>query len=129
MFSFHCRSLLLVAAIFFSIPIPYSAAESLPVEPGDENLVEEDVNIVTGLYTREYSLHGDGVIDFRTARQIIHSEYNDYGDTVVEAMPHPLFYWYDANETGLFSMWIDPKGDGCQCDIVPYIALAGDFGQ
>ena len=129
MFSFHFRSALLVAAIFFSIPIPYSAAESLPAEPGDEKLVEEDVNIVTGLYTREYSLHGDGIIDYRTARQIIRSEYNDYGDTVVEATPHPLFYWYDAEENGVFSMWIDPKGEGCQCDIVPYIALAGDFGQ
>jgi hypothetical protein len=101
----------------------------LPSEPGDENLVNEDVNIDNGLYTREYSLRGDGTIDYRTARQIIRSEYNDYGDTVVEATPHPLFYWYDAEENGVFSMWIDPKGDGCSCDIVPYIALAGDLGQ
>ena len=129
MLSFHCRFALLVAAMFFSIPTHDSAAETLPAEPGEEYLVDEDVNIVNGLYTREYSLHGDGVIDFRTARQIIRSEYNDYGDTVVEATPNPLFYWYDAEENGVFSMWIDPKGDGCTCDIVPYIALAGDFGQ
>jgi hypothetical protein len=129
MLSFHARSALLAAAIFFSIPTHDSVAETLPTEPGEENLVNEDVNIVTGLYTREYSLHGDGIIDFRTARQIIQSEYNDYGDTVVEATPHPLFYWYDAEENGIFSMWIDPKGDGCSCDIVPYIALASDLGQ
>lgn len=129
MLAFNCRSVLLVAAILFGAPLGYGLAENLPSEPGEENLINEDVNIVNGLYMREYSPRGDGIIDYRTARQIIRSEYNDYGDTVVEATPHPLFYWYDADETGIFTMWIDPKGDGCTCDIVPYIALAGDFGQ
>ena len=128
MFTLICRSVALVVALFLSVPL-HSTAETLPAEPDEEYLVNEDVNIVNGLYTREYSLHGDGVIDYRTARQIIRSEYNDYGDTVVEATPNPLFYWYDENENGAFSMWIDPKGEGCSCDIVPYIALAGDFGQ
>jgi hypothetical protein len=129
MLALYSRFALLFVSILFSVSIAPSSAEVLPSEPGDESLVNEDVNIVNGLYTREYSLRGDGTVDYRTARQIIRSEYNDYGDTVVEATPHPLFYWYDAGETGVFSMWIDPKGDGCTCDIVPYIALAGDLGQ
>ncbi len=128
MLTFILRSAALAAALFVSVPL-HSTAETLPAEPDEEHLVNEDVNIVNGLYMREYSLHGDGVIDYRTARQIIRSEYNDYGDTVVEATPNPLFYWYDQEETGVFSMWIDPKGEGCICDIVPYIALAGDLGQ
>jgi hypothetical protein len=128
MFVYYCRSVLLLLTIFFSGPIVDGAAEILPAEPDEEHLVNEDVNIVTGLYTREYSLRRDGIIDYRTARQIIRSEYNNYGDTVVDAAPYPLFYWYDAAESGRFSMWIDPKGEGCDCDIVPYIALT-DYGQ
>ncbi len=101
-------------------------AQGLPTEPAEDFLVNEDVNIATGLYTREYSLHKNGVIDYRTARQIIDSRHNDYGNTVVDATPHPLFYWYDDKGQGAFTMWIDPEGQGCLCDIVPYIALAGD---
>ncbi|HEX2056176.1 MAG TPA: hypothetical protein VHF07_06765 [Nitrospiraceae bacterium] len=123
------RSAFLLFAILIGLAPVSATAEALPSEPGEEHLVNEDVNIINGLYTREYSLRGDGIIDYRTARQIINSQYNDYGDTVVDAMPHPLFYWYDEEKSGRFSMWIDPKGEGCQCDIVPYIALAGDLEQ
>lgn len=122
--------LLMIAGVLLSnvsVFVATSHSQTLPAEPGEEKLVDEDVNIVTGLYTREYSLQGNGVVDYRTARQIIRSEYNDYGDTVVIATPHPLFYWYDAEDQGVFSMWIDPKGEGCGCDIVPYIALAGEI--
>lgn len=104
-------------------------AQGLPTEPAEEFLVNEDVNIATGLYTREYSLHKNGVIDYRTARQIIENRHNDYGNTVVDATPHPLFYWYDEKGKGAFTMWIDSEGQGCLCDIVPYIALAGDVGD
>lgn len=126
--SISVRYLTTVGVLLCSIlvSVPSSHGQTLPAEPGEEKLVDEDVNIVTGLYTREYSLQGNGVVDYRTARQIIRSEYNDYGDTVVIATPHPLFYWYDAEDQGVFSMWIDPKGEGCRCDIVPYIALAGE---
>ena len=54
-------------------------AQGLPTEPAEEFLVNEDVNIATSLYTREYSLRKTGVIDYRTARQIIESRHNDYG--------------------------------------------------
>jgi hypothetical protein len=98
-----------------------SFAHNLPPEPDEQYLVNEDVNVVNGLYTREYSSANNGIVDYRTARQIISSEYNDQWDTVVTANTHPLFYWV---KTGAgdepFEMWVDSKGDGCTCDIVPY---------
>ncbi|MEE8291067.1 MAG: hypothetical protein V3R80_06265 [Candidatus Tectomicrobia bacterium] len=95
-------------------------AADLPQEPGDEYLINEDVNIITGFYIREYSLGRNGVADYRTARQIVLSEYNEYWNTVVQTEEFPLFYWHDANEDGQFEMWIDRKVEGCLCDIVPY---------
>jgi hypothetical protein len=98
-------------------------AATLPSEPSEEYLVNEDVNIVTGFYFREYSLARDGVVDYRTARQILQAEYNEYWNTVVEAEDFPLFYWYDADHTGTFEMWVDRNVEGCTCDIVPYQAI------
>ena len=95
-------------------------AADLPLEPEEESLISEDVNIVTGLYTREYSLKNNGIVDYRTARQIIISEYNEYWNSVVHTKDYPLFYWYDANQDGQFDMWVDQKVEGCLCDIVPY---------
>jgi len=40
----------------------------LPSEPSEALLVNEDVNIITGLYTREYSLTGAEVVDYKTDR-------------------------------------------------------------
>lgn len=105
---------------------PLGIAQVLPSEPESDRLVDEEVNVVVGLYTREYSLAGNGIVDFKTARQIIQAGQNAYGNTIVETLPFPLFYWYDENATGEFHMWIDRKGEGCRCDIVPYIALAGE---
>ncbi len=95
-------------------------AADLPQEPGDEYLINEDVNIITGFYIREYSLGRNGVADYRSAMQIVLSEYNEYWNTVVQTEEFPLFYWHDANEDGQFEMWIDRKVEGCLCDIVPY---------
>ncbi len=91
-----------------------------PQEPSEAYLVNEDVNIITGLYTREYSLLGNGTVDYKTARQILISEYNEYWNTVVETREFPLFYWYDAEQDGHFEMWVDQQVEGCTCDIVPY---------
>jgi hypothetical protein len=129
MVSPSCRFAVLFVAMCLTSRPEIMLAQGLPTEPVEEFLVNEDVNIATGLYTREYSLHNDGVIDYRTARQIIDSRQNDYGNTVVEATPHPLFYWYDEKRNGAFTMWIDPEGQGCPCDIVPYVALAGEAGE
>ncbi len=101
-------------------------AKELPVEPDERYLVSEDVNYFTGFYTREYSLAGNGIVDYRTARQILLSEYNEYLDPIVQTNEFPLFYWYDADQDGHFLMWIDREVEGCRCDILPYYALAGE---
>ncbi len=95
-------------------------AETPPPEPEEAYLVDEDVNIITGLYTREYSLNQDGVVDYKTARQIIISEYNEHWNSVVETKEFPLFYWHDANRDGTWKMYVDQQVEGCSCDIVPY---------
>jgi hypothetical protein len=99
-------------------------AADIPKEPGEEYLVNEDVNIITGLYIREYSLQQDGIVDFKTARQIILSEYNEHWNTVVQTVEWPLFYWVDENRDGSFEHHIDPRLEGKQQDIIPYEALA-----
>ena len=101
-------------------------AQELPVEPEEQFLVSEDVNYFTGFYTREYSLAGNGIVDYRTARQVLHSEYHAYSDPVVETKEYPLFYWYDVDQDGHFAMWIDREVEGCRCDIVPYQAKFGE---
>ena len=95
-------------------------AEGLPLEPEETYLVNEDVNIVTGLYTREYSLRQDEVVDYKTARQIIISEYNKHWNSVVETKEFPLFYWHDAKRNGEWAMYVDQQVEGCTCDIIPY---------
>lgn len=118
----HINRMVLVLAIVISAAGSTLATE-LPPEPSGEYLVNEDVNIVTGLYTREYSLARNGIVDYMTARQIVSSEYNEYWNTVVETVTFPLFYWSDAGQTGHFRMWVDRKVEGCTCDILPYRAL------
>ena len=98
-------------------------AGNLPPEPAEKYLINEDVNIITGLYTREYSLDGTGIVDYKTARQIVLSEYNEYWNTVVDVIEFPLFYWHDADHNGTFDMWVDRKVEGCTCDIYPYAPL------
>ncbi len=95
-------------------------AGGLPQEPSDAYLVNEDVNIITGLYIREYSLAGNGIVNYKTARQILVAGYNEYWNTVVETKAFPLFYWYDADQNGHFAMWVDQNVEGCACDIVRY---------
>lgn len=99
-------------------------AEDIPKEPGEEYLVNEDVNIITGLYIREYSLKKDGIVDFKTARQILLSEYNQYWNTVVQTVEWPLFYWVDKNRDGFFEHFIDQHLEGHKEDIIPYVALS-----
>ncbi len=98
-------------------------AGNLPAEPAEQYLINEDVNIITGLYTREYSLDGTGTVDYKTARQIVLSEYNEYWNTVVDVIEFPLFYWYDADHNGTFDMWVDRKVEGYPSDIHPYESL------
>lgn len=92
----------------------------LAPEPKNDLLIDEDVNIVTGLYTRSYSRQQNGVIDYKAARQIVTSEYNEYWNTVVQTKEFPLLYWEDGNQDGEFDMWVDQQGDGFPCDMIPY---------
>lgn len=105
--------------IFLACPLP-SLSASPPPEPTEAFLIAEDVNIITGLYIRKYSLGNDGVVDYQTARQIIISEYNEFWNSVVQTHSNPLFYWYDPDHDGQYSMWVDQVGNGCLCDVVPY---------
>lgn len=95
-------------------------ANPLPLEPSDGSLIREDVDYVVGLYFREYSVAGNGVVDYRTARQIRSTEPGEYHTMVIEAKEFPLFYWYDDDQDGQFEMWVDRNVEGCTCDIVRY---------
>ena len=114
-----------ILAVALGLAVMWSAtgpvlAHPLPHEPGEERLVNEDVDIGVGFYFREYSLAQNGIIDYRTARQILSSEYDKHKKPVVQAKKFPLFYWYDEDQDGQFEMWIDRKVEGCLCDIVRY---------
>ncbi len=113
-------ALLLVAAGVLLAAAGTALAGSLPPEPGEEYLINEDVNTVVGFYYREYSLGRDGIVDYKTARQILSAEYSEEWNTIVETKEFPLFYWYDADHDGQFGMWIDRRVEGCPCDIVRY---------
>ena len=118
--NFSSQFLIVLSAFF--VMGSWCYASVLPTEPNEDYLVSEDVNSIAGLYYREYSLAGNGVSDYRTARQIILSEYNEFWNSVVHTIEHPLFYWYDSNGDGQLEMWVDQKVEGCSCDIVPYEA-------
>ncbi len=99
-------------------------ANPLPHEPGDKYLVNEVVDASVGLHFREYSLAHNGVIDYRTARQVLFSGYDEFKNIIVESKEFPLFYWFDENHDGQFEMWVDRRVEGCSCDIVRYQSVA-----
>ncbi len=114
-----------IVAMAVGLAVMWGAAEaalasSLPQEPSDDYLVNEEVDNGVGFYFREYSLAQDGTIDYRTARQILTSESGDLQGSVVQAKEFPLFYWYDDDHDGRFEMWVDRNVEGCSCDIVRY---------
>jgi hypothetical protein len=96
----------------------------IPKEPDEDHLVREDVNIILGLYYREYSLKQDGIVDFKTARQILISEYNEHWNTVVETKEWPLFYWVDEDRDGEFDHYVDQEVQGHHKDIIPYLPVS-----
>jgi len=99
-------------------------AANMPKEPGGTNLINEDVNIITGLYIREYSLQGDGIVDYKTARQIIFYENNKFWNTVVETVEWPLFYWLDDDRDGVFDQFVDQRVEGDENYIIPYLPVS-----
>lgn len=114
-----------ILAVVLGLTVLWGAAEPvlanpLPHEPGDEYLLNEDVDGSVGFYFREYSVAQNGIIDYRTARQILFTEYDERKKPVVRAKQFPLFYWYDEDQDGQFEMWVDRSVEGCACDIVRY---------
>jgi hypothetical protein len=89
-------------------------------EPGEEFLVEQSYDTIVGFLIREYSLQGNGTVDYRTARQIIEVSYNDPAAGELGVAPYPIFYWYDVDQDGQWEMWVDRKGQGHLADIVRY---------
>ncbi len=84
-----------------------------PLESDETYLFDKDINVVTGLYIREYSLRNDRTVNFKTARQILISEYNEHWNSVVETKKWPLFYWHDPKRDGHWTMYVDKQVQGC----------------
>ena len=121
----HSLSIHWMFGILFSlIMVGSGMAADVPKEPGEASLVYEDVNIITGLYIREYSMRGDGIVDYKTARQIIFHENNTFWNTVVETVEWPLFYWVDYNRDGIFDLFVDRRVEGDRKYIIPYLPVS-----
>lgn len=107
-------------ACFLAWPFPSYAASSLPDEPDEECLVAQSYDTIAGLLLREYSLRRNGRVDYRTARQIMGVSYDDPAAGELDIAPHPLFYWYDADQDGQWEMWVDRDGEGRPADMARY---------
>ena len=110
----------LIVGMFVMVSSQAVGWDGPPAEPSEAYLVNEDINSATGFYTREYSLSQDGIVDYKTARQIIVWEYNEYWNSIVETKEYPLFYWHDPNRDGEWVQYVDRNVEGCHCDIVRY---------
>jgi hypothetical protein len=88
-------------------PGHFSRRFSLPNEPGEELLVAQSSDTIIGLLFRDYSLRGNGQVDYRTARHILGISYDDPASEEPDVALFPLFYWYDANQDGQWEMWVD----------------------
>jgi hypothetical protein len=96
------------------------AEPPFPNEPGEEFLVGESYDTVIGLLFRDYSLRGNGHVDYRTARHILGISYDDPASGEPDVALYPLFYWYDANQDGQWDMWVDRDEKGHLTDAVRY---------
>jgi hypothetical protein len=117
----------MVAAILLCLTcaIDSRAALSIPEEPGEEFLVEQSYDTIVGLLFRAYSLHRDGEVDYRTARQIMGISYDDPASAELDVAPYPIFYWYDPKQDGQWELWMDPDGEGRLTDAVRYSVTEG----
>lgn len=107
-------------------PTYSSAGSPLPSEPEDELLIEQTFDSVVGLLFRDYSLRGNGHVDYRTARHILGIAYDDPASGEPDVASHPLFYWYDPNQDGQWELWIDREEEGHLVDVTRYDWKQGD---
>lgn len=75
-------------------------------------LVEQSYDTILGLLFRDYSLRGNGHVDYRTARHIMGMSYDDPASEALDVASYPFFYWHDANQDGRWEMWIDREEAG-----------------
>lgn len=109
-----------VLALYLAWPAASHANPSLPNEPGEECLVAQSYDTIIGLLFRDYSLRGNGQVDYRTARHIMGISFDDPGSEEPDVAGHPLFYWYDANQDGQWEMWVDRDEEGHLANAVRY---------
>jgi hypothetical protein len=113
-----CLSAILLLCLAW--PAAALADPPFPNEPGEEFLVGESYDTVIGLLFRDYSLRGNGHVDYRTARHILGISYDDPASGEPDVALYPLFYWYDANQDGQWDMWVDRDEKGHLTDAVRY---------
>ncbi len=101
-------------------PTVSHATPPIPEEPGDERLVTQFYDTIAGLLIREYSLQGNGRVDYRTARQIMWVSFDDPAAEALDVAPYPILYWHDADQSEEWELWVDRDGDGHVGNVVRY---------
>ena len=117
---------LTVAGLCLATPLASVASLPIPDEPSDDCLVEQSYDTSVGLFFRSYSLHGDGQVDYRTARHIVGISYDDPATESLEVSPHPVLYWYDPHRDGRWQTWVDRDEQGTPANATPYDWNPGD---
>lgn len=113
-----CLSTILTGCLAW--PAASHAHPSLPSEPGEEFLIEQSYDSIIGLLFRDYSIRGNGQVDYRTARHILGIHFDDPASEEPHVAPYPLFYWYDAHQDGQWKMWVDRDEEGHLPDTMLY---------
>ncbi len=103
-----------------TVPVLARSEQAFPDEPGEQSLISQSYDTIAGLLFRDYSLRGNGRVDYRTARQILGLAYDDPAIESLDVGPHPLFYWYDADQDGHWRMLVDRGGEGQLAHAEPY---------
>ena len=120
----YCLATLFTLCLMW--PTAAVAEPLLPREPGDECLIEQTFDSVVGLLFRDYSLRGNGQVDYRTARHILGISFDDPASQEPDVALHPIFYWYDPDQNGRWELWIDREEEGHLVDVTRYDWRQGD---
>ena len=93
-------------ACILLLPLPSWSKDTLPIEPDENARVDEQYDHEGRMLLMLYSLKGDGVVDYVTARMVQEHARSHYGNPVYYTEQFPLFYWWNH------TMWNDPEQDG-----------------
>lgn len=110
----------LLLLLSLTVPVIAQAEQAFPDEPGEQSLISQYYDTIAGLLFHDYSLRGNGRVDYRTARHILGLAYDDPAIESLDVSPNPLFYWYDADQDGHWRMVVDREGDGQLAHAEPY---------